>query len=183
MAELQILKSISQRRQERQEMQMQMFLTRKNQSRKRLLQTMDGELDMVEALGLCAATMKRPRKERGADEERSSSWWRNGYRNWDDTAFKKRLCTNRATFQFILGKIEDQLVKKPTRFKPEPIPSDTQLAICLYRLAHGSTYSTVGDLFGVAESTASVIFNQVCKILVSLRQMCLLAKKLSRMEA
>ncbi|CAH3128541.1 unnamed protein product [Pocillopora meandrina] len=137
-----------------------MFLTRKNQSRKRLLQTMDGELDMVEALGLCAATMKRPRKERGADEERSSLWWRNGYRNWDDTAFKKRLCTNRATFQFILGKIEDQLVKKPTRFKPEPIPSDTQLAICLYRLAHGSTYSTVGDLFGVAESTASVIFNQ-----------------------
>ena len=146
---------------------MQMFLTRKNQSRKRLLQTMDGELDMVEVLGLCAATMKRPRKERGADEERSSSWWRNGYRNWDDTAFKKRLRTNRATFQFILGEIEDQLVKKPTRFKPEPIPSDTQLAICLYRLAHGCTYSTVGDLFGVAESTASVIFNQVCKILVS----------------
>ena len=167
MAELQILKSISQRRLERQEMEMEMFLTRKNQSRKRLLQTMGGELDMVEALGLCAATMKRPRKERGADEERSSSWWRNGYRNWDDTAFKKRLRTNWATFQFILGEIEDQLVKEPTRFKPEPIPPDTQLAICLYRLAYGCTYSTVGDLFGVAESTASVIFNQVCKILVS----------------
>ena len=40
-----------------------MFLTRKNQSRKQLLQTMDGELDMVEALGLYTATMKRPRKE------------------------------------------------------------------------------------------------------------------------
>ena len=146
---------------------MEMFWTRKNQSRKRLLQTMGGELDMVEALGLCAATMKRPRKERGADEERSSAWWRNGYRNWDDTAFKKRLRTNWATFQFILGEIEDQLVKEPTRFKPEPIPPDTQLAICLYRLAYGCTYSTVGDLFGVAESTASVIFNQVCKILVS----------------
>ena len=148
-------------------MEMEMFLTRKNQSRKRPLQTMGGELDMVEALGLCAATMKRPRKERGADEERSSAWWRNGYRNWDDTAFKKRLRTNRATFQFILGEIEDQLVKEPIRFKPEPIPPDTQLAICLYRLAYGCTYSTVGDLFGVAESTASVIFNQVCKILVS----------------
>ena len=85
MAEFQILKSVSQRRQERQEMEIEMFLTRKNQSRKRLLQTMGGELDMVEALGLCAATMKRPRKERGADEERSSAWWRNGYRNWDDT--------------------------------------------------------------------------------------------------
>ena len=70
-------------------------------------------------------------------------------------------------FQFILGEIEDQLVKEPTRFKPEPIPPDTQLGICLYRLAHRCTYSTVGDLFGVAESTMSVIFNQVCKILVS----------------
>ena len=143
-----------------------MFL-KKNQSRKQLLQDMDGELDMAQGLGLCAVAMKRPRKGRSVDEERSSLWWRNGYQNWDDTAFKKRLCTNRATFQFILGEIEDQLVKEPTRFKPEPIPPDTQLPICLYRLAHGCTYSTVGYLFGVAESTASVIFNQVCKILVS----------------
>ena len=136
-----------------------MFLKKKNQSRKRLLQDMDEELDVAQALGLCAVAMKRPRKGRSVDEERSSSWWRNGYQNWDDTAFKKRLRTNRATFQFILGEIEDQLVKEPTRFKPEPIPPDTQLGICLYRLAHGCTYSTVGDLFGVAESTASVIFD------------------------
>ena len=32
---------------------------------------MDGELDMVEALGLCAVAIKRPRKERDADEERN----------------------------------------------------------------------------------------------------------------
>jgi hypothetical protein len=51
--------------------------------------------------------------------------------------------------------------------KPVPIPPHTQLAICLYRLAHGCTYNTVGDLFGVAESTAAVIFNEVCMILVS----------------
>jgi len=128
---------------------------------------MDGELDTVEALGLCATAVTRPRKEQGANEERSSLWWRNGFQNWDDTAFKKRLSTNRATFQFILGEIEDQLGKEPTCFKPEPIPPDTHLAICLYSLAHGRTYSTVGDLFSVAESTTSVIFNQECKVLVS----------------
>ena len=94
-------------------MEIQMFLKKKSQSRKRLLQDMDGELDMAQALGLCAVAMKRPRKGRSVDEERSSSWWRNGYQNWDDTAFKKRLHTNRATFQFILGEIEDQLVKEP----------------------------------------------------------------------
>ena len=167
-AALQLLKSISRRRQERHDLQMQMLVTQKSESRKRKLQMMeDDEIDTAKAIGLCAVRAKRPRKERDPDEQRSSSWWRHGYRNWDDSAFKKRLRINRATFQYILGEIEAQLVKEPTRFKPEPIPPDTQLAICLYRLAHGCTYSTVGDLFGVAESTASVIFNQVCKILVS----------------
>ena len=143
-----------------------MFMT--NISRKRVFQELEeDELAMAEALGLCAVANKKPRKERTADEERSNLWWRNGYQNWDDEAFKERLRINRATFQFILDEIEEQLVKEPTLFKPEPIPPDTQLAITLYRLAHGCTYSTVGDLFGVAESTASVIFNQVCKILVS----------------
>ena len=103
MAELQFLKSITQLRQERRDMEIEMFLKKKNQSRKRLLQAVDRELDMAQAIGLCAVAMKRPRKERSVDEERSSLWWRNGYRNWDDTACKKRLRTNRATFQFILG--------------------------------------------------------------------------------
>ena len=147
---------------------MQMLVTQKSESRKEKLQMMeDVEIDTAKAIGLCAVRAKRPRKERSPDEQRSSSWWRHGYRNWDDSAFKKCLGINRATFQFILGEIDTQLVKDPTHLKPEPIPPDTQLAICLYRLAHGCTYSTVGDLFGVAESTASVIFNQVCKILVS----------------
>ena len=65
MAELQILKSISQRRQERQEMQMQMFLTRKNQSRKRLLQTMDGKLDMVETTWLMCRDYEETKERTG----------------------------------------------------------------------------------------------------------------------
>ena len=147
---------------------MQMLVTQKSESRKEKLQMMeDVEIDTAKAIGLCAVQAKRPRKERSPDEQRSSSWWRHGYRNWDDSAFKKCLGINRATFQFILGEIDTQVVKDPTHLKPELIPPDTQLAICLYRLAHGCTYSTVGDLFAVAESTASVIFNQVCKILVS----------------
>ena len=50
---------------------------------------------------------------------------------------------------------------------PEPVTPEKQLAICLYILAHGSSYSTVGDLFGVVESTAAVIFNDVCRVLVT----------------
>ena len=74
MMELQLLKSITRRRQERQDMEIQFFLKKKNQSRKRLLQDMDEELDVAQALGLCAVAMKRPRKGRSVDEERSSSF-------------------------------------------------------------------------------------------------------------
>ena len=74
MAELQLLKSIT--RQERQDMEIQMFLKKKNQSRKWLLQDMDEELDVAQALGLCTVhvAMKRPRKGRSVDEERTSSF-------------------------------------------------------------------------------------------------------------
>ena len=57
--------------------------------------------------------------------------------------------------------------KMPTPMKPNPTTPYTQLAICLYRLAHGCTFLTVEDLFGVAESTAHVIFLDVCKAIVA----------------
>ncbi len=40
----------------------------------------------------------------------------------------------------------------------------------LYRLAHGCTFLTAGDLFGVAASTAHCIFLEICNVLV--RKMC-----------
>lgn len=110
-----------------------MFWTKKSNSMKQVFQGMDDEeLAMAEVLGFCAVSNKKARKERSGDEQRSSLWWRNGYLNWDDKAFKKPLRVNQATFQFLLGEVQDQLVKEPTRFKPEPIPPDTQLAITLY---------------------------------------------------
>ena len=54
-------------------------------------------------------------------------------------------------------------MKKPTRFNPEPTPTEMQLAICLYHLAHGCTYNTIGDLFSIAESTVVVILMMCAK--------------------
>ena len=42
-----------------------------------------------------------------------------------------------------------------------------QLAIILYRLSHGFSVSTVGDLFGVPESLADKTFNHVVRLLVA----------------
>ena len=50
--------------------------------------------------------------------------------------------------------------------KPSPTPLSTQLPVWLYRLAHGCSYLTVGDLFGIAAPTAYCIFMDVCKVLV-----------------
>ena len=50
--------------------------------------------------------------------------------------------------------------------KPHPTLPATPLALCLYRLAHGRTFLSVGDLFGVTESTAHGIFQDVCTAIV-----------------
>ena len=90
---------------------------------------------------------------RDPDEKRIKHWWTNGYHSWSDEAFKKRLRVKRETFNFILNEVQDLLIKTPAPMKPEPTPPSTQLAICLYRLTHGFTFMTTGDLFGLQNST------------------------------
>ena len=41
-----------------------------------------------------------------------------------------------------------------------------QLELSMYRLAHGCSHSTVGDLFGVASATTCQIFNEVIHVIV-----------------
>ena len=54
---------------------------------------------------------------------------------------------------FILATVADYIRKKTTRFK-QPTSPERQVGHALYRLAHGCSYTTAGDLFGVAPSTA-----------------------------
>ena len=93
----------------------------------------------------------RNRKE---PDKRNHRWWVQGYQNWNET------------FQFILDSISDQIRKETTKFK-EPTSLNCQLGLILYRLARGCSYGTVGDLFGMAPSTACSIFNRtVTKVIV-----------------
>ena len=89
-----------------------------------------------------------------------------GLQNWSESQFKKRLRVNRDTFHFILGEIEDLITKETTRFK-KPTSPECQLALTLYRMAHGISFSTVGDLFGVAAPTACQIFSTVTSAIVT----------------
>ena len=55
--------------------------------------------------------------------------------------------------------------EETTKFK-EPVSPERQLGLTLYRLAHGCSYNTAGDLFGVASCTACKIFNEVIRLIV-----------------
>lgn len=104
-------------------------------------------------------------KHRGPIEMRDTVWWQHGYANWTDKQFKKRLRVNHDNFHFILNNISDLIIREVTKFK-ELVSPDRQLAITLYHLAHGCSHLTVGDLFGVASSTACRIFNEVIRVII-----------------
>ena len=116
-------------------------------ARKCFVVDMDFETEASEPAVMSAIVIgKSDRNEQGPDESRNRDWWTNGYQNWDEASFKKRLRVSQDTFEYILGEIKDLIKKEPTRIKPHPTPPATQLALCLYRLAHGCTFFTVGDL-------------------------------------
>ena len=137
------------------------------EARRRFTEELDFETEVVQTVALSAILLrKKRRQERSRNELRDSYWLAQGYRNWDGAAFKKRLRVSRDTFEFILAEIKTASSNKPTRMKPYPTPPATQLAMCLYRLAHGCSFLTIGDLFGVAAPTAYCIFQDVCNALV-----------------
>ena len=71
---------------------------------------------------------------------------------------------SRTTFYFILSKIEHK-IRKEFVFEA-PINPDQRLAICLYRLARGDYLYTIGEMVGLAESTACQIVVEVCTAII-----------------
>ena len=129
-----------------------------------LLENNDSFLPIRSALSVVLAA-KCEKKPKSPNERRNHLWWEHGYEHWTDAQFKKRLRVTRDTFQFLLNAIADNIKKETTRFK-KPTSPELQLALTLYRLSHGCTYATVGDLFGVGTSTACTIFISVVKTIV-----------------
>ena len=72
----------------------------------------------------------------------------------------------RATCNFILGGIYEDIILTPTNLKPNPTSPDRQLALTIYRLATGCTYSTLSDLFGVYVSAAGKFFIKICRLMI-----------------
>jgi len=164
---LELEKLFSHKRRAEEEFLSCQYKMNKEMAKRRCQREIEFEMKASEPAVLSAIMInKSNRNKRGPDELSNGNWWANGYQNWDQDSFKKRLRVSRDTFEFILGKIKDLIVKEPTYMKPNPTPPATPLALCLYKLPHGCTNLTVGDLFGVAESTAHIIFPNICKAIV-----------------
>ena len=90
-------------------------------------------------------------------------WWRNVYFNWDNGQFKSKFRLTKDNFNIILNRIEASIVKTPTNLVPEPTEPNGQLRLTIYKLAHGSIFKVIGDVFGISESLATQTFNHVVK--------------------
>ena len=101
---------------------------------------------------------ERKRKSHNKNRDQEKCWWTNGYERWDEEEFVKRMRVRKETFNIILDEIKEKLQLLPTNFNPHPTTPDRQLALTIYRLAHGCSYTTLGDLFGLSEPSVCNFF-------------------------
>ena len=111
---------------------------------------------------------KRLNAERGPNVNRNAGklWWRNVCFNWGNEQFKSKFKFTKDNFDIILNRMEASIVKTPTNLVSEPIEPNRQLGLTVYKLAHGCTFTVIGDVFGISESLAIQTFNHVVRELV-----------------
>ena len=111
---------------------------------------------------------KRMNTERGPNVNRNVGklWWRKVYFNWDNEQFKSKFRLTKDNFNIILNRIEATIVKTFTNLVPKPIEPNRQLGVTIYKLAHGFTFTVIGDFFGIFQSIATQTFNHVVRELV-----------------
>ena len=79
--------------------------------------------------------------------------------------FYETLRMSRATFNHILVRIHDKLLKKTVT--EEPIPPDFRLAITIYKLARGDYIYTIREMCGPAKSTVCIIVTETCSAIIN----------------
>lgn len=94
------------------------------------------------------------------------SYWEISSEQWTASMWIKHLRMKKETFMYLCRDLAPLLTKKTTRFR-ETIPVPKRIAMALWRLATGSDYRSIGQLFGVGRSTCCKITHHVCDALVS----------------
>jgi hypothetical protein len=82
-----------------------------------------------------------------------------------DNIFLKKYRMDKELFNWLCDQLHDDL-QKDTRGRGAPLSSQFQVAVALYRLGHGCSYTVVGDVFGIGVSTVSIIIHNLVKLVV-----------------
>ena len=82
--------------------------------------------------------------------------------------FKTQLRMDRDTFDVLLNVLHHSLLRQNTSLR-DCIPPEKVLALGLYRLAHGNSYSTIGANFGVGKSMVIEAVQDVTEALFDVR--------------
>ena len=90
----------------------------------------------------------------------------NVYFNWENEQFKSKFRLTKDKFNIILNRLETSVVKTHTNLVRQPIEPNRQLGFTIYKLAHGCTFTVLGDVFGIFKSLATQAFNHVVSELV-----------------
>ena len=85
------------------------------------------------------------------DRETRKHYWDDFYRQKTDDEFKDKMRISHATcnLRYYFETLWDQLIHQPTNLKPYPTSPDRQLALSLYRLSHGVSYSVLEDVCSI----------------------------------
>ena len=76
--------------------------------------------------------------------QRNNGWFDLVWNTYSETRFKKTFRASKATFNFILSRIEHDLQRDTVA--EDPIPPAFRLAVCLYRLARGDYFYTIAEM-------------------------------------
>ena len=95
----------------------------------------------------------------------NTGWWDLVRDTYSPERSYEILRMSRTTFNHILVRIHDKLLKKTVT--EEPIPPDFRLAITIYKLACGDYIYTIGEMCGLAKSTVCVIVTETCSAIIN----------------
>ena len=92
--------------------------------------------------------------------------WNGLYHQKSNDEFVEKVEITRITFNLLVNTLLNEFVFTLTNFVPEPISPDREMAVALYRLAHGVTYIVLEDVFGISLKSGCTFFNKSIRHIV-----------------
>lgn len=118
-------------------------------------------------LSIAFALLKDRKTRRFKSRPRSDRYWLLLNEPRNESQYFETMRMTKSSFQKLCSLIIPHLPKQK-KFLTVPVPSEKQIAICLYKLASCAEYRVIGDVFGVHKSTVHKYFHEVLNAILKL---------------